>query len=407
MGAQTHRWFVAALVAIGSACDAGRTPTEEPDGTATGKNDEPEASLDVAELDVVFSSGLAVEADAVWPTDPAAVAERVTWSTVVYEGNQVLSRNVKHTELVSAPVGAASRRIDSPFFDDLGMPSDATTALRIVEVTAQIESCADPECEALTAEAVVLRRPVSIMVRPFPAANLKFWGGVDYGVRNDDALQALTRVVGETCDNVLITMNGSAYEGFGGADAAWAFMSGRNYDCTVSVAYHDGNNGWGSWSNDDSLQFCQSTELGTEALRAAFDAAVVDTEVAAWDVYGHSKGGAAAVRFYGFQRSTIAKWPDSRVFTIGLPWRMGAQYLPEPDDYEVGRIYGDGQVVAFTWTNDAVRDIDTCADLDAASVGDNHDYTPIFYNPDDEVSRADDRRAFERGTPRWLGERYE
>ncbi len=224
----------------------------------------------------------------------------------------------------------------------------------------------------------------------------------------DGALTDLSDAVERTqCQNVLVSVNGTMFEGSAGADAAWHFMRGRGYDCLVSVAYHDSNGGWGEFTSDDTLMLCESAELGLDAIEPAWEAAVVTPGVEQWDMFGHSKGGASVVKFYQRRWNDLRAWSQARVYTIGLPWRMGAQYLPTPDDYEPGRIYAHEQIVAFTWTNDAVGDIESCVDVDAVRLSETHDYTPMFSRDvDDHVERSAIRDDFVDGVERWVGERY-
>ena len=152
---------------------------------------------------------------------------------------------------------------------------------------------------------------------------------------------------------------------------------------------------------------CESAELGLDALDQVWQSAVVAPEVQRWDVFAHSKGAAAAVKLYQRRWSAIKSWPKARIYAVGLPWRMGAQYLPNASDYVPGRIYASHQIVAFTWSDDAVRRIDRCTDLDALFIDEAHDYTPMFApSVEDDTVQLSIRNDFWAGQERWVGERY-
>lgn len=402
-----------AMIAITTcllACEGGGSDDGSLDGTgAGGKADDASADPVAPWADVVFEDGYLLEAQAHWSPHPEAVAQRVTWSLVVEEGGREVSAETKNTDVIEGGRAAAERDLPADYFFDLGRPSDDMTDLRSLILQVDIEACADEACATTLGAPSQIRRPVSFLVRPYPEARLRLWGrDNDLGTLDTEALTDLSDAVERTqCQNVLVSVNGTMFEGSAGADAAWHFMRGRGYDCLVSVAYHDSNGGWGEFTSDDTLMLCESAELGLDAIEPAWEAAVVTPGVEQWDMFGHSKGGASVVKFYQRRWNDLRAWSQARVYTIGLPWRMGAQYLPTPDDYEPGRIYAHEQIVAFTWTNDAVGDIESCVDVDAVRLSETHDYTPMFSRDvDDHVERSAIRDDFIDGVERWVGERY-
>jgi hypothetical protein len=391
-----------------AGCDAADAPEmDTPSTSAGGKADDGDATQ--AWADVVFVDGYLLDAEAHWSPSADAVAQRVTWSLSVEEGGRQLSLETKASDVVEAGRASTGRNLSADYFFDLGEPSDDMTDLRSLVLQVDIEACADAECSTTLGEAVQIRRPVSFLARPYPQARLRSWGrDNDLGSLDTEALGDLSEAIERTeCRNVLLSVNGTMFEGSAGADAAWHFMRGRGYDCLVSVAYHDRDGGWGGLTSDDTLMLCESAELGLDALEPVWEAAIETPGIEQWDIFGHSKGGAASVKFYQRRWSDLRAWPQSRVYTIGLPWRMGAQYLPTPDDYEPGRIYAHEQIVAFTWTNDAVKDVDRCVDLDAVRLSETHDYTPMFSKDiDDDAERVAIRDAFIEGIETWVGARY-
>lgn len=403
------RLLTLALVCA-TACEAGEdaeAPTE--DSSAGGKADDASEDQAQAWADVVFDDGYRMEAEANWTPDPDAAAQRLTWSLVVEEGGRVVSSETKAMDVVEAGRANVGRSLSADYFFDLGRPDDGMTDLRSLILQVDIETCVDDRCSATGGEALQIRRPVSFLARPYPEARLRSWGNPnELGELDTEALGQLSDAITRTeCTNVFVVANGTTFEGSAGADAAWHLMRDRGYDCLVSVAYHDRDSGWGSLASDDTLMLCESAELGTDALEQVWEAAVATPGVEQWDMFGHSKGGAAAIRFYERRWWDLRQWPAARVFTLGVPWRMGAQYLPTPDDYEPGRIYGHEQIVAFTWTNDAVRHINRCVDVDAVLLDENHDYTPMFSRDvEDDPAQAGIRDAFISGVESWVGDRY-
>lgn len=400
--------LVASLaVALGGCVAGGVDETASQTTDAAGKADD--ASTDAAAwADVVFVDGYLLDAEAHWTPSVDAPAQRVTWTLQVEEGGRELSRELKATDVVTGDQRAAGRNLSADYYFDLGEPDDDMTDLRTLVLQIDIEPCADQACSSTLDGGAQIRRPLSFLVRPYPQARLRSWGqDNDLGPLDTDALATLSTAIERTeCENVLVSVNGTMFEGSAGADAAWHFMRGRGYDCLVSVAYHDRDGGWGDFTSDDTLMLCESAELGLDAVEPVWEAAVVTPGVAQWDIFGHSKGGAAAVKFYQRRWHSLRDWPQSRVYTIGLPWRMGAQYLPTPDDYEPGRIYAHDQIVAFTWTDDAVKDVDKCIDFDAVRLSETHDYTPMFSKNIDDPERVAIRDAFLEGISTWVGARY-
>jgi len=401
-----HARLFAIVVAI-DGCDDGEPSGPSDPEAPGGKADD--ASTTQPWVDVVFNDGYQVDTEAHWTPEPEAVAQRVTWSVVLQEGDRILSTEVKATSVVGGAEGSAGRVLSGDFFFDLEAATDSMTDLRTLVLQIDVESCGDAACDTAVDSVAVIRRPLRFLARPYPDAQLRSWGQAnDLGALDEDALDELSDAIARTrCSNVLVVANGTTFEGMAGADAAWHFMRDRGYDCLVSVAYHDRDSGWGSLTSDDTLKFCESAELGKDALEPVWEAAVVQSGVEQWDIFGHSKGGAAAIKFYQRRWSDLRDWPASRVYTIGVPWRMGAQYLPTPDAYRPGEIYGHDQIVAFTWTNDAVRNIDQCLDLDVLWLSETHDYTPMFSKSiDDDPERTAIRDAYLDGTKTWVGDRY-
>lgn len=404
------RLATAVVVSALAGCGAPSDGEAELDGAASGKADDGSQASIEPWADVVFVDGYRLDAQAHWTPRADGAAQRVTWSLVVEEGGRRVSGEALATDVVGAELTTVGRELSADYFFDLGRPDDGMHDLRALLLVVDIETCADETCSTTRDEAMTIRRPLSFLVRPYPEARLRSWGrDNDMGSLDVDALAELTAAVERTeCQNVLLSVNGTMFEGSAGADAAWHFMRGRGYDCLVSLAYHDADGGWGGLTSDDTLMLCESAELGKDALEPVWEAAIVDPGIEQWDIFGHSKGGAAAVKFHQRRWSDLQAWPQARVYTIGLPWRMGAQYLPEPDDYAPGRIYAHEQIVAFTWTDDAVRDIDRCIDLDAVRLSETHDYTPMFSaDVEDDADKRAVRDAFLAGESVWVGARYE
>lgn len=410
MSCTIRHFATLAIVSSLLACNGGGNEDEQSDGTAAGgKADDASEEIVAPWAEVVFADGYLLEAQAHWSPHPDAVAQRVTWSLVVEEGGRQISSETKNADLIEGGRASAERDLPADYFFDLGRPSDEMTDLRSLILQVDIEACADEACTMALGGPAQVRRPVSFLVRPYPEARLRLWGrDNELGALDTEALANLSDAVERTeCQNVLVSVNGTMFEGSAGADAAWHFMRGRGYDCLVSVAYHDSNGGWGEFTSDDTLMLCESAELGLDAIERAWEAAVVTPGVEQWDMFGHSKGGASLVKFYQRRWNDLRAWSQARVYAIGLPWRMGAQYLPTPDDYEPGRIYAHEQIVAFTWTDDAVGDIESCVDVDAVRLSETHDYTPMFSSDvDDNAERSAIRDDFIDGVERWVGERY-
>ena len=390
-------------------CDTAEPAQAEDATTSAGGKADDGSDEAHAWADVVFVDGYLLDAEAHWSPSPDAAAQRVTWSLSVEEGGRSVSFETKHSDVVEASRTTAGRNLSADYFFDLGEPSDDMTDLRSLVLQIDIESCVDADCNTTVGDPAQIRRPVSFLARPYPEARLRSWGrDNDLGPLDTDALGDLSEAIERTeCRNVLLSVNGTMFEGSAGADAAWHFMRGRGYDCLVSVAYHDSDGGWGGLTSDDTLMLCESAELGLDAVEPVWEAAIETPGIEQWDIFGHSKGGAASVKFYQRRWSDLRAWPQSRVYTIGLPWRMGAQYLPTPDDYEPGRIYAHEQIVAFTWTNDAVKDVDRCVDLDAVRLSETHDYTPMFSKSiEDDPELVAIRDAFIDGVETWVGARH-
>jgi hypothetical protein len=389
-----------------TCCDAESRPRGG--ASEAGESGKADDASELTGLDIVFIDGFAIDATAAWQPDASAAAQRLTWSISVTEGLREISRSVVATAIVAAGDGLAKQSISTDVFRGLGKPTDAMTEVRRMDLEVAIESCRDTSCSALAGPRSDLRRGLSFLVRPYPDAVVRGWGP-DPGDPDTDALEGLSDAIeGAGCGNVLVAVNGTRYEGAGGGGPSWHLLRDGGYDCLVSVAYHDRDEGWGGLTSDDTLMFCSSAELGLEALDQVWRAAVVEPEVAHWAVFGHSKGAAAAVKFYQRRHAETRNWPDARVYATGLPWRMGAQYLPTPDAYAPGWIYAHDQLVAFTWGNDNIQFIDVCADFDIAYIDEAHDYTPMFdSHVDGDPERAAARDAFVEGRRHFVGDRYE
>ena len=413
-----------ALLASATACAGDFRPLEtsadsDKPTNIGGKGDCPNCDpgldelTDVEIVGVTYQTGSSLAVDVNWndrdPSDQSKYTVELRAFRTIGEGRDLEFGTREFTIDAERTGGTSGLSLALDPFRALGKMDNDDRKLRSIAVTARVvQYCGIDACGSETTVHATSPRPIAFLFRGYPDATISLTN-FELGEFNRPAYQRLTRQLEHSvCKNVLFSIGGTTKEGSANPNAVREFVAGQGYNCVVNLAYHDKDGSWGSVTSDDSAYFCDSTDTGEASVSSAQQNMMswLEEEVQHWDVFGHSKGAAIAISMAKKGEEYLAKFPDTRVYAIGVPGRKGGELL---DSFRPGWIERDDQIVSFTWSNDNVHNYGFCGDVfSAAYIGETHDYRRFF---DLEFVAGNsqyeqNRQQFLAGKETYIGKQY-
>ena len=127
-----------------------------------------------------------------------------------------------------------------------------------------------------------------------------------------------------------------------------------------------------------------------------------------FDMYGHSKGAAVTIRRHQTWSWVSSSYPGGVYYGVGVPKKYGSEDL---SSYSLGYTKKYGPIVAMTFNDDPVKDIDECGDIGGAFglvlSSANHDYNGFMVDHSGHSgSHRYDGDRFRAGTYDYVGGCY-